>query len=169
MEMWASSVCCLTLFAWTGRFPVSSGDKWYCIIAAVNLAACGGSRDGFHILAGIKSLQSSHSQLTSILCPIVSTWTSWVGHNTLRSVDYVNGVAVGFGDCRQWGWNRLLVLEVNGDGLCPGWCRATFTGGRSRGGDLNCEPAEQPQHRETDACSPGSLLHMWSDPWWPRK
>lgn len=55
-----------------GTFHVCSSDKCYSLIAAVDLTACRGSHDGYHTQAGIKSLQSSHSQLTSILCPVVS-------------------------------------------------------------------------------------------------
>lgn len=67
--MWAPSVYSHTLGS---TFPVNSGDKCYSLIAAVGLTACRGSHNAFHTLARIKSLSSSHSQLTSILCPVVS-------------------------------------------------------------------------------------------------
>lgn len=55
-----------------GTIPVSSSYKCFSIIAAVDLTLCRGSHDGFYTPAGIKSLSSSHSQLTSILCPVMS-------------------------------------------------------------------------------------------------
>lgn len=144
-------------------FPVSTTDECYSLIAAVDFTVCWGAHDGFCTLAGIKSLQPSHSQLTSNLCPVVSfkpLQPHEQGITHLRSVDHMNGAAVWVRHCRQWGWNRLLLLEVNGDGLCPGWCRATFTGGCSWGEDLNCEPAELQQHRDWCVLSQQAITHV---------
>lgn len=141
-------------------FPANNIDKCYFPTAAVDLSLqriswwlSRSSRDQAIIV--ITQSINFHSLPRRVLS---TTWTSWAGHKTLRSMDYMNGVNVELRHCRQWGWNRLHLLEVNGDGWCPGWCRAAFTGGRSRGEDLNCEPAELQQHRETDACSPQQAI-----------
>lgn len=153
--MWASSMCCCTLLAWTGTFPVCSSDKCWSIIAAV---AC-----SLQILPRTKSLQSSHSQLTSTRCPIMSfkpvephergtthwdlwmIWMEWLsGSDTVGNEDEIGSSCL-----------KLMGMDcVRGD-IEPHLLEATAGGGPEL---WACWSAAA---QRDWCCLPSSLLHMW--------
>lgn len=87
-------------------------------------AAAFGSRRGLPMVnafqAGTAQLQSSQGQLTSIPGAVISFTPIEPCERGIKHGDHVNGATVRLRHCRQWGWNRLHLLEVNGDGVASG-------------------------------------------------
>lgn len=117
--------------------------------------------------AGAAQLHTLQGQLTSIPGAVISIIPIEPRERGIKHGDHVNGATVVLRHRRQWGWNRLHLLEVNGDGVASGVmysriCQGAAAGARTwTASPLNCSTIWG-----KDACCPTRLLHMWPDLRW---